>query len=350
MRWDVIIAGGGLAGTALAANTSRMGLRTLLLEAGTPGAAGATAQSRGIVRVYDPQPTLMHKNLGGAREWQRIARTCPDIFNACGVLYLLRAEHVAAATLAIQGLAADDYPLQLIDRDTALQLFPQLNPERLAPGVQALWEPRGGYVNPRLAAQLFVAQTRQQGGEVLEGSAVLNVADTEQGVCVSTAEHRFNATVAVVAAGANSVTLTPHSAIFSRSIALSCVASGDSQGPRSCLIDERSGGYLRPESANFFFVGGATAEDAATPAELRWDLARANDQHLTLAQQLLTGEANALVDGREGFDGYTADFLPETHFLANSNIAVFAGFSGRGAKYIPDAARQFGLVVQERCL
>lgn len=341
---DLIIIGAGLAGSALAANASRLGLRVLVLDATTPGAGGATAHSRGIVRVYDQHPVLMEMNRDGVAEWARTAQRWPGVFTRCGVLYLLKEEHHDNARSAIEDFSGDDYPMALIEPARARHMLPALTPDA---GDIILWEPLGGYVNPRFACQAFIAEARQQGAQVLEGTSVSAVSQTREGASVTAGSQTFTARLAVVAAGASSVTLAANSTVFSRTIPLSSLYSATGDAPGVCLLDERSGGDIRPDGRDVAFVGGAPQHDAARPEQLQWS--KANQRyHQKLTQRLLPGSELSVVDGREGYDGYTHDLLPEMRLEKGEAIALFCGFSGRGAKYIPAAARRFSERIKER--
>ncbi len=342
-HWDIIIIGAGLAGSALAENISQSGLRTLLLESAEPGSGGASACSRGIVRVYDPSPTLMQYNVGGVREWRRLNQRWPGIFRQCGIIYLLREEHIQGAQGLLRAFSSSEYPIALISRHQAQRVMPGLNIPSQA-GI--LHEPQGGYVNPRLACQLLAHQAREQGTELLEGVQVKRVESQSNGVSVHTEHQVLTARLAVVAAGAHSRTLIPEIPLFSRSIPLSTLYSTGAQAPQTCLIDEYSGSYMRPGSTSFVFAGGAPQHDATAPAALP-QTRGVHPANLQLAQQMLPDVPLQLSHGWDGYDGYTADFLPQTRLIAERHLALFCGFSGRGAKYIPDAARQFSQQICE---
>ncbi|BET98880.1 NAD(P)/FAD-dependent oxidoreductase [Xenorhabdus taiwanensis] len=342
-HWDIIIIGAGLAGSALAENISQSGLRTLLLESSEPGSGGASARSRGIVRVFDLNPILMQYNVGGVREWRRLNQRWPGIFHQCGVIYLLREEHIPSAQALLREFSSSEYPIEFISSQQAQRLMPGLNIPSQA-GI--LYESQGGYVNPRLACQLLAHHAQKQGAELLEGVQVKRVESQSNGVSIHTENQVLTARLAVVAAGAYSRTLIPDIQLFSRSIPLTTLYCPDAQAPQTCLIDEYSGSYMRPGSTSFVFAGGAPQNDAATPAALP-QTRSVHPTNLQLAQQMLPAIPLQLSHGWEGYDGYTADFLPQTRLIIERHLALFCGFSGRGAKYIPDAARQFSQQILE---
>lgn len=108
----------------------------------------------------------------------------------------------------------------------------------------------------------------------------------------------------------------------------------------TCLIDEHSGNYIPPGSTSFVFAGGAQQYDATSPAALPQTFG-SHQANLPLAQQMLQDIPVQLSNGCwDGYDGYTSNFLPHARLIAERHLALFYGISGRGAKYIPDAARQ----------
>lgn len=56
---EVCVIGGGVMGATLAASLCERNVETVLLEAGTVAGQGASAFSGGLVRCYDPDPTIM---------------------------------------------------------------------------------------------------------------------------------------------------------------------------------------------------------------------------------------------------------------------------------------------------
>ncbi|MGF2506831.1 FAD-dependent oxidoreductase [Ralstonia pseudosolanacearum] len=82
--FDVAIVGAGLAGAAAAHFCAQRGLRVALVEAASAGAGGATAHSRGIVRVYDPSEALMALGQRGTAFWRGWDLGEINPFRPCG--------------------------------------------------------------------------------------------------------------------------------------------------------------------------------------------------------------------------------------------------------------------------
>jgi glycine/D-amino acid oxidase-like deaminating enzyme len=335
--FDVLIVGGGLAGSALAHYCSQRGLNTMLLEAETIGGAGATKYSRGIVRVYDPLPTLMRWSLAGVEEWANFNMAGLSPFTDCGVVYIVAEQNVRDVTKTIAAHDQARYPIQLLDQGGLMSIAPQFG-HLLPAGGLALYEPRGGYVDTRLAARMFAQSALEHGATLIEGSAVQSLSEQAGQVVVHATHAELQARLVVVAAGAKSPQLLPQLDMFTRSIPLSCFYHAGDGSPEQCLIDEPSGGYLRPDRGGVFFCGGAPQQDVATPDALTIELDASGAYNRTLTRHLLNRDQAILLDTCPGYDGYTQDFLPLLGVQpGHPRLVLATGFSGRGAKYIPAA-------------
>lgn len=347
---DVIIVGGGLCGAAIAYCCAARGIRVVLLERMTVGGGGATRHSRGIVRVYDPNPRLMAWSSEGAREWRRWSIEGPSPFHPCGVLYLLARSSVAAALAAVDKHADPEYPIIVLEGEALFRRFPLLRRgDRDTTMTQVgLFEPQGGYCDPRLAAGLYAAASRRLGASILEGASVAAIEWSDAAVEVRTDLHRLDAKIAVLAAGAHASELIPSLPMLSRTIPLTCLQDGKGD-IRHCLIDERTGAYLRPEPPAHYFCGGARQADAGRPDGLPGFGAELHDEHRSKLAVLLDGEPGPALYGVAGFDGYTSDHLPLIGFRdEHPRLCLATGFSGRGAKYIPAVARHLGAAIAGR--
>jgi glycine/D-amino acid oxidase-like deaminating enzyme len=347
--FDLAIIGGGLAGTSLALALAQRDVSVLLIEQSTIGGGGATAHSRGIVRLYDPIEELVTLSQLGIAEWQRLNAQTAGLFSQVGLYYVLEPENEAAAEAFVQRYDCADYPLRLCSAAEVAEAEPWLSSAFAKQRQTILWEPKGGYVNPRSSCHAFARMAAGQGATVLEGCAISAVvADTDR-VRLETSGGALFARRAIVAAGAESATLMALPKLFSRSIPLTSFVPGAGLAPSRCIIDEPSKCYLRPQSDGLFYGGGATQHDAATLAALpAADPKARNAENLALCQGVLASADPAVVCAHSGHDGYTETFLPLLQIPnAAGEIGLYSGFSGRGAKYLPALSQHFAQTLCE---
>ncbi|MDG9668716.1 FAD-binding oxidoreductase [Hahella sp. CR1] len=337
--WDIIIIGGGLAGSSLAYWCSKHQLKVLLLEAGKLGEEGATAHSRGIVRVYDPDYQLMAHSIKGVECWMDLNQENPGLFSQCGLIYRIRPENENIARSRIQEFSSSAYPIELISEKQAAKRFSYLNKQAFHSSNPVIWEPRGGFVNPSQSACYFAGKAEESGAIIMEKAPVTDVVSHTNFASVNVSKGvRLNARTVVIAAGAHTPSLSQSGQIVSRTIPLSLLATSEKSSPKQCIIDEVTDSYFRPESSTHFFSGGAPYSISNSPETLQWDMHTSHKHHVNVAHRILTDEIT-LSGEKKGYDGYTHNYLPVASI--DKNIAIFSGFSGRGAKYIPWAAKKF---------
>jgi glycine/D-amino acid oxidase-like deaminating enzyme len=335
-----MIVGGGLCGAALAYHCGIHGLNVTLLETSTIGAGGATAHSGGIVRAYDPDPHLMAWGVAGTESWREWDLCDPAPFTACGMLYLVSERNAPRALAAARRWSRDDYPILPLLATEIVARFPELAPMCAGrPAGIAIYEPRGGYCDPRLAAQLFGHAARRQGASVLEGATVRRIEVHERFASVETDCGRIEASILVISAGANSLALLTDLPLTVRTIPLSLLHGGSRALPY-CLIDEVSALYTRPLPPSHMMCGGAQQLTLKAWSQVPPINAAAHAVHLDKLRTLLGDAAYRAVGGFVGTDCYSADHMPLLGFPTDDGrLCLATGFSGRGAKYIPAAAR-----------
>ncbi len=343
----VAIVGGGLAGTSLAYYLSLSGWQVTLLDSGSVGASGATGASRGIVRVYDPQPEIMTSALAGVRAWRNLKSMAWGMFTECGCIYLLAEENVDSAKKALEFYKESDYPMEFLQGPEAIKSrVPMLQKSKISDKQWAIWEPKGGYVNTRLAAQVLAQQARLLGALILENVTVSSLSQTMQGAAIATSDGSLHANYAVLATGARLPELQITPGVFCRTIPLTLLRNSEHLDTKQCVIDETLKAYIRPENGAYFFAGGAAQYDGSSieNCETQWKECFA--QNRKLASEMLNKPDLHQLSGVCGYDAYTENFEPVlTPFSQDNRIGVVAGFSGRGAKYIPAAANQYSDIV-----
>lgn len=350
LRPEVTIVGGGLSGTSLAYYMSLAGCQVTLLDIGSVGASGATAASRGIVRVYDPQVNLMRAALDGVRVWRDLEDLSPGLFTECGCMYLLDKANREDAQSAVLLSQADDYPIEILKSASEIvERAPMLAQSELDKDQWAIWEPRGGFVNTRLASQVLMEAARQLGAVALEGVEVTHLCQHSRGIEIHTDGGTVATSHVIVATGARLPELIPDSKVFCRTIPLTAMRHslldedvGSLYQQKCCVIDENSKSYLRPEKGRFIYGGGAEQVDGDSLADCQADWQSNFLQNARLARKLLNDSSLRKVSGVAGYDAYTSSFEPVIKYPDDLHrVGAFAGFSGRGAKYIPSAAKLY---------
>lgn len=338
---DVVIIGGGLSGASLLFACQANGLSALLVEDTVVGGGGATAHSRGMVRVYDPQPELADYASAGLTFWRDFGREHPEVYEPIGLAYFLKDENIAKAEAFVKRADNAPHEMSIMPAAQVAERCGVLNPAFVEQGRTAIWEPQAGHINPRVAARALTDRAQVMGASAIEGVKIRRVRENDDHVRVETTFGGINCRRAIVATGAAPQFLKDPSAIETRSIVLSSFMTKAEKHPDICLIDEASGSYMRPGKTGHFYVGGADPYTSASPGSMDVDESKAMAQNTGYRDVLLTPtEDYEPLSIHVGHDGYTRDFLPIISAPGEGRAGAFCGFSGRGAKYIPTLAQQ----------
>lgn len=339
---DIVIIGGGLAGASLASSLTLLRRKPIILERGTIGGGGATAHSRGMVRLYDDEPRLAELNREGIDLWAEVEAARSGIFHRPGMVYAPAPSNIPKVQQFAGQQSRVGYPVEIVDQLALESLCGVLGERFRASATKALWEPLAGYVDPRAGARFFADEAVRLGATLIEGCAVVDLEMAADHVVLRTGSGRISARRVILASGADTLRLHRPAGLFARSINLTSFIDDAANAPGICIIDENSKGYIRPGCARTYFVGGAAQSDAPDPGELLVDNAAADAQNLALARHILSTRTNAVLASHPGHDAYTPDFLPLTQLPpVAGGTGLFTGFSGRGAKYIPALARRY---------
>jgi glycine/D-amino acid oxidase-like deaminating enzyme len=336
---DVVIIGGGLSGSSLLYACQRSGFSAVMLEETVVGGAGATAHSRGMVRVYDPQPELADYGIEGLRFWREFGAEHPGVYSPIGLAYFLKDENVGVARAFLERMGNASLDMELVPAQEIKERCPALNPRFAEARRLAIWEPHAGHIDPRAAARALTQRAEALGASIVEGVKALRVLSQAGHLRVETDFGGIDARRVIVATGAAPQLLDRPHAIETRSITLSSFTGAPKTHPNLCLIDEGEGCYLRPGQTGHFYVGGAAPTLAKTPEALDVDRATAMAQNTAHRRGLLESDDYESLGCHVGYDGYTQDFLPYMQDPGEKTAGALCGFSGRGAKYIPALAR-----------
>ena len=199
----VVVAGGGIMGSAIALRLAQPGAHVTLIEKGQPG-GGATANSFAWINsTFSKQPrAYFDLNRLGILVWRQTDRELDGALQVqWGGSIEWYADEANAKELAEQVRAhqAWGYGVRLIDGATLRALEPKLNPGIL---VRASHADEEGNVDPVHATQTLLASARAAGATVMTGTAITGL-DRPSGRlrAVQTAAGSVEADVLVVACG-----------------------------------------------------------------------------------------------------------------------------------------------------
>ncbi|ARF76311.1 hypothetical protein B7C62_31540 [Kitasatospora albolonga] len=344
---DAVVVGCGAVGAAVAALLAEAGaaVATTEPEAGGPS---ATRYSGGLVRAYEPDAEARalavrsHQLLWGAADDERQAAG----FRRTGSLVLLGPDDLPEAAAGVAELGEAGIPAQLLDLDRLRSLHPEIDPAGLA---GAVWEPGGGYADPRAFAAVKRRAALAHGAVVLPGGAVRAVVAGPSGVVVRTATGAVTAAVVVLAAGAGTPALLPAGYVPPggppRTKTIRYAFFGGAGHPVPTVSDLVTGAWGRPQVDGAFGGGFLTGR----PVQ-EWDVRpggadRLAERDIAYIRKGVRGRwpwlatAPAL-GGRWGVDLYGAHGPLLGPLPGAPRLVAAAGWSGAGFKTAPAAAER----------
>jgi sarcosine oxidase subunit beta len=252
-RFDVVVIGGGINGTATAFSLARRGAKVAVFEAACVG-GGDTAASAAIVRMHYSNPSVVRMALR-AREvfasWETLVGT-PGVYTRSGWLFLVPPDDVPQSEHNIamqrdQGVEVDE-----VDADFLASKFPSAR----ADGIGRIYhEPGSGFADPVAACQGFALAARRDGALVAENTRVAAlVSELGRTAGVQVDDGRVvRADAVVLAAGVGSIGLAAGAGI---ELPLVCtreqemiVDDGANAGPDCAVSSMVDRFYARPRRA-----------------------------------------------------------------------------------------------------
>jgi len=168
---DITVVGGGIVGCAVAAEVSRLGLSTVLVEMESGLGRGTTSRNSEVSHggMYYPTGSLKARYcVAGRRLLKEFCRDAGVGYRECGkVIVAVEVEEIPELErLLALGQANGVEDLSLIDASELAILEPEVQ------AVAGLWSPRTAIFDAEGAARAFARQSAEQGAQVLTGSRV----------------------------------------------------------------------------------------------------------------------------------------------------------------------------------
>ena len=201
-KYDVIIIGAGVTGTAVARELSRYQIKTCVLEREEDVCCGTSKANSAIIHAgYDAEPgTLKAKlNVRGNLLIGELAEKLDFPFKRNGslVLCLDEKDYPNLQKLYEKGITNGVKKLRILNHDEVLEMEPNVSENVYA----ALYAPTGGIVCPFNMTIAFAENAVENGVEFKLNTSVENISKTENGYLVETSKGTFETKAVVNAAG-----------------------------------------------------------------------------------------------------------------------------------------------------
>jgi sarcosine oxidase len=344
---DVVVLGLGGMGSAAAAHLARRGAKVVGVEQFTPAhdRGSSHGDSRVIRQAYFEDPSYVPLLRHAYDLWNDLERDDPGIFRLTGGLMLGRPDaDVVAGSLA--SAREHDLPHEVLDAAEIRRRFPNFNPYDDEIG---LYEATSGYVRPERTVREHVRRAVAAGADLRFEERALAWEADDSGVRVSTTSGSIEAERLVLAPGSWAPRLLADLDVpmrVTRQVVYWFRPGGDpasyEPGRQPIFIWNRPG--LHPYGFPCLDgpevgakVGLHHHGGEVDPDHLDREVAQAEVDHISgVMRELLPSLAGTFV--RAVVCMYTT--TPDEHFLiglhpAHPNVAVAAGFSGHGFKFVP---------------
>lgn len=202
MKYDCIVIGGGVIGTAVLDRLAKYNLKLLLLEKGDDVASFSTRANSGIVHAgYDCEPDTLKARFnvrGNELMWQDVKELdVPHL--KCGSIVVAQEGQLDALKYLQKKAEANGVEVELWDRQRTRAFEPNV-----ADAIEySLYAPSAGIVSPYQLAIAYADRAVTNGAQIVLDAEVKAIAKAEDGFRVSTNNGEFVADYIINCAGAH---------------------------------------------------------------------------------------------------------------------------------------------------
>ena len=203
-KYDVIVIGGGVVGTAILRSLAAYNAKILLLEKSSDVATGASRANSGIVHAgYDAETGTKkaYFNVKGAAMFPALTAELHVPYRMVGSLVAAKADGLPALKVLYERGVANGVKVEIIPRN----IIEKLEPNIASDIEYALYAPEAGVVSPY---KLTIAQADHavvNGAEIRLEEKVVAIDEENGGYLVVTDKGQYHASYLVNAAGAGAV-------------------------------------------------------------------------------------------------------------------------------------------------
>ncbi|MGQ0641044.1 MAG: N-methyl-L-tryptophan oxidase [Gemmatimonadaceae bacterium] len=345
-RFDVIVAGGGVMGTAAAWQLAARGARVMCVDRfAPPHSFGSSHGATRIIReAYFEHPLYVPLVRRSYRLWNALSRAVAvvPLYTITGGAYV-----GAPCSTLIQGVLASvnahNIAHDVLQPAALAERFPAL---RAGKGMIAVVEERAGFLHVAAAIRAMRGVAMDAGAAFEDHAPVDSFAITSDAVSVRTTRDEYVADRLVVAVGAWVRELLPQVAgVFTvqRQVTTWCAALGAGVAPNEAPVtiwELRSGKtfYTIPDEGDGFKIGVHYGGELTTVAHIDRTVAPSESQN---ARELLAkyippaaGEirkASVCMYTNAPDLHFVVDWLPD----ARERVLVLSACSGHGFKFAP---------------
>lgn len=202
MKYDCIIIGGGVIGTAVLDRLAKYDLKLLLLEKSDDVAAFSTRANSGIVHAgYDCEPNTLKARFnvkGNELMWQDVKELdVPHL--KCGSIVVARADQLDALKTLERKAQANGVDVEILDGDRTRAIEPNVADEI----EYSLYAPSAGIVSPYQLAIAYADRAVTNGAQILLDAQVTAIEKIDGVFRVATAKGEHYADYVINCAGAH---------------------------------------------------------------------------------------------------------------------------------------------------